>query len=102
LATTSNIVNHRALSIVLTQESLLHPSNYTSDPSLSVVTRSVNRYTTSALVSTALGRVEWVSTLEETPEKISPVSAILSCRTVEIEGFGTEAVKTVKAVVKEV
>jgi hypothetical protein len=43
------------------------------------------------LVSTALGQAEWISTSEETSEKISPVSAILSCRTVEIKGFSTEA-----------
>ena len=45
----------------------------------------------SASISTALKRAEQVSTLEETSDKISLVLAILSCRTVEIKGFGTEA-----------
>ena len=60
---------------------------------------------TSASVSTALKRAEQVSTLEETLEKISLVLAILSCRTVEIKGFGTEAattISTVEAAVKVV
>jgi hypothetical protein len=38
-----------------------------------------------------LKQVEQVLTLEETSEKISLVLAILSCRTVEIKGFSTEA-----------
>jgi hypothetical protein len=59
------------------------------------------------LVSTALKRAEQVSTSEETllskeSEKISPVLAILSCRTVEIKGFGTEAATTIEAAVKAV
>jgi hypothetical protein len=51
---------------------------------------------------TQTNNYQQVSTLEETLEKISLVSAILSCCTVEIKGFSTKAVKTVKAVVKEV
>jgi hypothetical protein len=54
------------------------------------------------LVSTALKQAEEVSTSEETSEKILLVSAILSCCTVEIKGFGTETAKTVETAVKAV
>jgi hypothetical protein len=60
-------------------ESLLHPSDHTSDPSLSVVTRSVNRYkiVLQDVVANVAEAVKWAEEYIKDAVKDLPYTSII-------------------------